>query len=507
MSKGDAMNKERESANIRRTNASVLVEFATCCLLTLAVTACGGGGGGSGGGPTPVATGGGNNGATATAPTVDIIRGVITGFGSVFIDGKRFDTSDATFSKDDDSASQDDLSVGMVVELRGDVDAATASSVKFEEDIKGPVDAINGDELTVLGQTVLIQPETVIDDSLDLATLVLGEILEVSGLRGVGDVLEASFIEAKPATDVNAYKVIGQIRELDADAMTFRIGALNVDYSTARLDDNVVLNDDQTVEVKDESKAYNPGDFNLIATKIEPAGAGVGLPNNGAGGRIQLEGLLTSVVSSAEFEIAGTTVRHSASTFFLFGDVSLLAVGTKVQVEGIRAEDGAIDATKVKFARNSARIEGLVEGTNLDENTFSVLGITVEPRSSADFEDQRDDSDSFDLSEMMAGDFVEVRGNSTGNRVFASEIRRDENDDTRLRGPVANIDAENETLTILGVDIVTSGGTRYEGLNDEVLSAVEFFDALNDGQTLVDAQWNGSVTDTSVAVRELSLED
>jgi hypothetical protein len=54
---------------------------------------------------------------------------------------------------------------------------------------------------------------------------------------------------------------------------------------------------------------------------------------------------------------------------------------------------------------------------------------------------------------------------------------------------------------------VTDSNTQYEGLNDEVITADTFFDALSDGQTLVDAQWNGAVTDTSVAVRELSLED
>ena len=117
----------------------------------------------------------------------------------MFIDGQRFDTSSATFRKDDQVVTEAEMSIGMVVELRGDVVGGTASSVDFEEDIKGPVDAIAPglDQLTVLGQTVLISPTTVLDDSLDLNTLVVGDVLEVSGLRGQNDVLDASYVEDK----------------------------------------------------------------------------------------------------------------------------------------------------------------------------------------------------------------------------------------------------------------------------------------------------------------------
>ena len=489
-----------------------LKTLALFSLISL-VAACGGGGGGSSAPAAtnpPPGTGGGTGGTPPPAPSpgADIIKGVITGFGSIFIDGVRFDTSDATFSKDDDSATQDDLRVGMVVEMVVSLDDNTASAVKFEEDIKGPVDAINGNELTVLGQTVQIVPETVVDNNLDLNTLVAGDIVEVSGLRGAGDVLEASFIESKNGANVNAYKVIGVVRDLDTTAQTFRVGGLTINYSTAVVDDNLgTLSDGQEVEVKDSNKAYSPGDFTLIATKIEAAGVGAGGNNNGAGGRISIQGLISNIIDTGSFELSGTTVRHNSSTLFSRGDVTLLSMGTKVQVTGIRADDGSIDATKIQFSRNSARIEGIVEGTDLDAGTFTVLGITIEPRDNADFEDKQNNNASFSLEDLSAGDFVEVRGNSTGDRIFASEVERDDADDTRVRGPVANIDADARSLSILGVQIVTAGNTQYEDLDDNIITADAFFAILREGQTLVQAKWNGSVTDPSVAVKELSLED
>lgn len=495
-------------------------------LSTLVLAACGGGGGGGGGGsnaPAPTGntvggTGGGTGGGGGTQPpptaSVDLIRGAITGFGSVFIDGQRFDTVDATFSKDDDDATQDDLSVGMIVEVRGDISSGTASSVDFEEDIKGPVDDIAPglDELIVLGQTVRITPDTVIDDSLSLNALNVGDILEISGLRGENDVLEASFIEDKLAADVNAYKVIGNVRDLDTTAQTFRIGGLTVNYSIALLDDGVIIENGNVVEVKDESRAYSPGDFNLIASKIEPSGlgqlgAGIGDGDVPTFARVQIEGLITKIVDGTRLELAGTVVNHDLSTQFVFGDATLLSVGTKVQVEGSIAEDGAITATKIKFTRNSARLHGQVETVDTAASTLTILGVTIDLSQVQDFDDSRDDVEQFGVGDIMNGDYLAVRGNSTGNLVIANEVERDDDDDTRLRGPAGDVDADARTLSILGVSITTSASTQYKGFNDEALTADAFFTAMAAGQTLVDAQWNGTVTDTSVAVRELSLED
>ncbi len=504
----------------------MLLRVFALMVLSLAAVACGGGGGGGGDGQTPAAPApsGGGGGSTSPPPPsspgpgTDVIRGVITGFGSVFIDGTRFNTDAATFSKDDDEVTQDDLSVGMVVELQGDLDARTATMVKFEEDIKGPVDAVSADELTVMGQTVVITPQTIFDDSLDPATINVGDLLEISGLRGVNDALEATYIEDKTGDAINAYKVIGQVRDHDGTARTFRIGGLVVDYSVAELDDIAALSDGMTVEVKDSNLAYNPGDLTLLATKVEPAGLGQGgLPdddddNGGNDGddrddddrEYQVEGLITVIVDDTTFELGGIVVHHGTNTQFVFGDATKLAVGTKVQVEGVTGDNGSINAVKIKFSDNSARIDGVIELTNMDDNTLVVFGVTVVVGSDAEIED---DEGLISFADLSAGDFVEVEGSATENRVFASEVERDEADDTSLRGAAQDVDAENRSLSILGIAIVTSASTQYEGFNDEPMTAEAFFAALSDGQTLVEAEWDGTVTDPTVAVRELSLED
>ena len=66
----------------------------------LGLGACGGGGGGS------TAAGGKN-----------VTVGVVTGFGSVYVNGCEYETDSASISVDGQSATEDDLSVGDVVEV------------------------------------------------------------------------------------------------------------------------------------------------------------------------------------------------------------------------------------------------------------------------------------------------------------------------------------------------------------------------------------------------------
>ncbi|MCP5179212.1 MAG: hypothetical protein H6994_04795 [Pseudomonadales bacterium] len=484
-------------------------------VVLMGTTACGGGGGAGGGSPavgtaSPPATGGAVTGSppvTSSAATDDVIFGRITGFGSVYVDGKRFGTDEAAFSKDDRSASQSDLRVGMMVEIRGSLDAGSATTVRFEEDIRGPVDAVTVGELTVLGQRVLLAADTVFDDGLRPADVLPGDVLEISGLRDASDALAASFLQRKVPDAVTAFKVIGAVRDLDTTARTFRIGGLTVDYGAAEVDDRFTLANDQLVEVKDTARAYTPGELRLLASKVEPAGVGRNADGTFLATRTRAEGLIGEVVDAATFTLGGITVRHDAQTLFRFGDASRLAAGTKVQVEGSRREDGGIDARVIKFSHNAARIDGVVEGVDSVARTVTMLGVRIVVGAGTRLEDKRDDVRNLALDDLLPGDFLEVRGASTDDVVFATELRRDEADDTRVRGPVSDVDGAARTLSILGVRIVTDAGTQYRAHDDSSLTATAFFSALAEGQTLVDAKWRGEVTDATVAVRELSLEE
>ncbi len=476
------------------------VTFPLILGLACTLTACGGGGGTA---PVPAAAP-----PVANAP-VGVARGTITGFGSVFIGGKRFTTDAATFSKDGNAATENDFAVGMVVKVRGDLEAQRAERIEYEEDVKGPIDAIAGDRITVLGQVVVVGPETVVD--FDIATANVGDLLEVSGFRNAADEIEATYIEQKSA--VAEYEVLGNVRDLDTGARTFRVGTLVVDYSTARFDDFTVndLANGLLVEVEDENRAYSPGDLRLIATEVELE-SNLRLEDRDDMRQsrnnedAEIEGLVTEVIDANRFVIAGTTVRITAQTRFEFGTAADIRVGTKVEAEGTLGADDVLTAVEVEFKRNAVRIMGIVEDVDAGARRLNVLGVEMRLATGAELEDNRDDVENFDLSDLVAGDFVEARGTTAAFGLAVHELRRDESDDTRVRGPASDLDAAAGTLRVLGIAITTNASTRYER-DDAPITRAAFFAALNDGQSLVDARWDGPVTDPTVPVRELELED
>lgn len=133
---------------------------------------------GSGGGDgAPAASGTGSANGTAAA------SGTVTGFGSVYVNGKKFKTSGASFIVDGQSGSQSDLKLGMTVAVIGSVtgDQRSAVSVRQRDAVEGLVQSVAGDglSLVVMGQTVLVDNTTLIDDNIpgqSVRNLVAGAI-------------------------------------------------------------------------------------------------------------------------------------------------------------------------------------------------------------------------------------------------------------------------------------------------------------------------------------------
>ena len=99
-----------------------------------------------------------------TGGTGTYASGPITGFGSIIVNGVRFDDSAAAVSDDDGAAiGRDRLKLGMQVEIESEVVSddgsgrkARAAHVRFCSEIVGPVEGapdVASGRLTVLGNT------------------------------------------------------------------------------------------------------------------------------------------------------------------------------------------------------------------------------------------------------------------------------------------------------------------------------------------------------------------
>jgi len=110
----------------------LLAGFLACALMLHACSEGGGDGGGIGG-----------SGIIAPIATDDFSYGTITGFGSVIINSQRYSTDNSEFVIDGQVGSQSDLAVGMLVSANVDFDQMSASQVRFEPTLLGPVSFVD----------------------------------------------------------------------------------------------------------------------------------------------------------------------------------------------------------------------------------------------------------------------------------------------------------------------------------------------------------------------------
>ena len=209
--------------------------------------------------------------------------GEITRFGSVYVNGTRFETRGAEIRVDDIAADEQALDVGMVVTVEGEVDPATgegrATAIRFDADLEGPVTASDLDAdgigtIAVLGHTVEVTADTRFEGEgsiTSLDQLTTNTRVEVSGWGDGQGNLTATRIEVDD--DDDDIEVRGTISDLDTDAQTFTLNeAITVDYSNAELDDDLELANGLFVEV--EAESYDSG--TLIATEVEEEERGDG---------------------------------------------------------------------------------------------------------------------------------------------------------------------------------------------------------------------------------------
>jgi hypothetical protein len=297
----------------------------------LALAGCGGGGGGT------AATGG------TIAGSGSSTTGAITGFGSIIVGGVRYDDSAASVSDDDGATrSSGDLKLGMVVLVKGGKKSddgvsirANANTIEVYSELLGPIDAITGTSMQVLGQTVTITPTTVFEDGLTLAALKSADVVEVYGfVDPLNKTMVATRVERE--TKRKAFKLQGAISGLNTATKTFTIGTLTISYLTADLPAGLTLADKLVVRVR------------LAATEL--TGTRTALKIRTADNRrddadeAEVEGIITALTSTSRFSVNGLPVDASAATFK--NGTTGLVVGARVEVEG-RVVNGVLMATKV----------------------------------------------------------------------------------------------------------------------------------------------------------------
>lgn len=290
----------------------------------LSLSGCGGGGTTAGSGATvngisqgTITAVAGSDGVQAAGVTAT------TPSGSIQLNGVNFKTSGARIKVHGVESPESALKVGMVVKVKGAADddhkSGTAEEIEIEENLKGPVSAVNAQAgtLVVLEQTVSVDDKTVFDGVTGLNGLAQGTMVEVSGLTDASGVILATRIEKKSGSFVpNSTKVElkGTVGEVFAGSFT--IGTLKVNSSKVPTG----LEPGSLVEVEGTLAALNGP---LAATDVE-----LEKPDMENGQSVSIEGFVTNFVSFASFKVNGIVVSTQG-----LSDPGI-KTNVKVRVEG-----------------------------------------------------------------------------------------------------------------------------------------------------------------------------
>ena len=492
---------------------SKLASAISTILITSALSACGGGGSSD------------SPGISGTAVTSS---GPITQFGSVFVNGVRYETTSAKLISSDDDNSvlltnpsntelQARIGLGQVVTIRGtrsDDSNGIATTISFDNELAGEVTSVlvNDASFVILGQVISVTPDTVIDDSLieavrgteipndlkfgdllitDTLDLLLpvGTVIVVSGFPSQNG-FEATRIEdgtqVGGGTAFFEAEVKGTVRNLTATQ--FELNGLTVLYENSVLDSedfsSTSLEDGMFVEVHGSADSSTQ----ITATRIEREDNL--LDDDFREGELELEGVVQKITPDS----TGTGGIITINGFDIrVDDVGQFNEGLRIEIKGRLQSDGSFSITRINDEQeDNVRIEDTVVG--VDGTSFTTrLGLVITPTDRSRLEDDTiEDDDNLSVTDFLAnvnGERIEARGfllnaDTAWTRL---EISKDDDTDCRLRGSVESAsitgDASSFTFSIEGVIINVSNvsDNNFKDGSNLSIGKAAFFNELDDG--------------------------
>ena len=432
---------------------------------------------------------GGGIGGTGIQPIVatGATQGSISEFGSIVVNGVRFNTDNATFFVNDDSITQSELRIGMNVLAAVDFSSREAVRVNYVPSLIGPVESVDlaDKSFQSLGQTIRLGAGTSFSN-ISLSEISPGMVMEVSGLRNATGVIFATFI--RPALDVTRFQLVGAILSELGNTQQFSLNGLLVNIREADL--SQISTDELTfgskVYVTADASAYDSTQTLLAVNSVRVALE----PMVTAGERVEYEGIVSTFTSPAEFNVYWQPVTTTDQTRVEFqdgtlGDLSMIMLNTRLEVEAIIHADGSYQASKIiLIPTENAKIEGSIEQISPNNNTFTVLGQTIQT------DDNTRIDDIVSVGELRIGDYVELDVAFLGSRLIAVEVEVDDADDRVIwEGPVTELDITSDKISIMNLSIQFGIETSYENRDDQEISRQAFIDLVQLG-SIVKARWD-----------------
>jgi len=500
-------------------------KITAALIIAATLTACGGGGSGDGGSSS------GLPGDPAASNAIDTI-GRIDAFGSIFVNGIEFETRGASYRVDDEDRFDDSsLSVGMIVRVKGtrsDDGHGIAHEIYFDDEIEGIIADLEADltvdtikRFTIFGTAIVADSTTTVfkgdnGAAYSFAELTNGDHVEVSGDLD-GDAILASFIRLKSDSD-DDFEVKGTVSAFDGTSfvLTLRNGStLEVTLASSVSIPDAGIMDGQFVEVEGTIPDPDGAPTGLLASRVELEHHhdfdDDDHDRNGRGeedddddhedgshdrhdgyieGILNLEGD-TWTVRTTELQFDDSTEYRPAGLEAALADGS--AAGQRARIRG-NLVNGVLVVERIELEfRDDLEVKGIVDDVMTDDATgAATISISFPPAvgsvtvvTNTQTLLKNDDSRlGFELSDLVAGSFVEIRGHLDIDGKFVACVLEveDRMDEYEVEG-LLDTDGyvEGVSISVMGVTFTIDSDTQLEDsapINGDV---VEVEDEDRDG--------------------------
>lgn len=288
------------------------------------------------------------------------VAGLVSGLGSVIVNGVRYETIGAkSVDSDDKKIINSQIGIGMILSLEpSSFNTAAASTIHIQKGIKGPIANVNAAQytLTVAGlpvtgdaTTLVVKANGTIGNFAELAN----NSVEVYGLPQTNGNFKATRIEIESSPSL--VQLSGAISELNTTNTTFKLGSGNnlvtISYGAltvatglangvvVSVHTNAMLSTNQYAATQIYLRAPSALIFNEYATNYK----GTSNVRNETNELYGMVSGLSSIASGCNLQVQGVSVNVASTTL-----CNSIQNGDYVEVKGILS-NGSLTAHRIEF--------------------------------------------------------------------------------------------------------------------------------------------------------------
>jgi len=407
-----------------------------------------------------------------------IAYGPITQFGSIYVNGIKYEIDDAELEFVN-GAGVSELGIGMMVQVNADWQQQVngvfnAQRVTFDHQIEGPIKAVvrHGENtfLDILGSMVVISSDTIIDNSISSAFKV-GSVVTVSGITNEKGQLLATYIGQRSERYSEGQQIelegfIDGVNELD---QVIQINNMNIDvsWSTWKKGSLQTLVVGTSVEVVGY---FDEASNRIIANQVSIKNNNLAVSK---GNKLHLDTIISHYQSINQFRLNGY-ITNASKAEFLRGMPSNLADGVRVRATGWINVDGVFEVLtlRIKPDTNFA-VKVQVNSVNRGAGEISFLNLSAYTQSDTVYQSKlKSPNKYFSIDDITTGDWIEIQGVEEGERLTINHLFALRNKkQMTLKGKA--IKDRDDRVMLLGIEIQAG-----DGISPELVLAIQDGDSI-----------------------------